>query len=183
MIQHFYENIHGWFDYGPLYTKMVETFPSGSKFIEIGSWKGRSSAYMAVEIANSNKSIDFYCVDTWEGSSEHMPGGFAYEPHLDLLYETFITNMKPVENYYKPIKMKSIDASKLFDDNFFDFVFIDACHEYDCVKEDIEFWLPKVKSGGIMAGHDYHMSGVKMAIDEKFKNFDKLFFSTWMVRI
>ena len=57
-----------WFTYPRLYTEMVTKFPSGSKFVEVGSWKGKSSAYMAVEIANSRKDINFYCVDHWLGS-------------------------------------------------------------------------------------------------------------------
>ena len=61
-----------WFTYPNLYKKIVNEFPSGSKFVEVGSWKGKSAAFMAVEIANSNKQIDFYCVDTWEGSVEHQ---------------------------------------------------------------------------------------------------------------
>mgnify|MGYP003349871615 CR=1 FL=1 len=72
-MQHFYENIgpENWFNYQDLYRMVVEKYPSGSHFIEVGSWKGRSSAFMAVEIINSGKNIKFDCVDTWEGSPEH----------------------------------------------------------------------------------------------------------------
>lgn len=52
-----------WFSYANLYSEMVNRFPSGSHFFEIGSWKGKSSAYMAVEIVNSGKDIKFDCID------------------------------------------------------------------------------------------------------------------------
>lgn len=163
-MNHIYQNENfgeDWFTYPNLYKSMVEYFSNGSHFIEVGSWKGKSSAFLAVEIANSGKNIKFDCVDTWEGGPEHT--------HIDttLLYQQFINNMKPLEGYYKPIKMKSVDAAKLYEDNSIDFVFIDACHDYECVLEDIKAWYPKVKSGGILAGHDYPaFPGVVKAVHE-----------------
>lgn len=173
-----------WFSYPNLYKKMVENFPSNSKFVEVGSWKGKSSSFMAVEIANSNKTIDFYCVDTWEGSVEHKN---QYD--LDTLYETFIHNMSPLEKYYTPLKMTSVEASEKFEDNSLDFVFIDASHEYEDVKQDIISWLPKIKNGGIIAGHDYYLEydyypGVKQAVNECF-NKDELILSEncWIYKV
>jgi len=175
-IEHIYDQIQfgeDWFSYPTLYSSIPKRFSSGSKFVEVGSWKGKSSAYMAVEIANSNKDIDFYCVDTWEGSIEHQ--GMKELPKL---YDIFLDNMKPVEEYYFPLKISSLGASKKFKDNSLDFVFLDASHEYRDLKEDIEAWLPKVKFGGILAGHDYYTQGtdwfpgVKQAVNEMLDGFD-----------
>jgi len=154
-----------WFNYPELYKKMVKRFSSGSKFLEVGSWKGMSSAYMAVEIANSQKDIEFYCVDTWEGSIEHEQYGID----TSSLYDTFLDNMEPVRKYYKSIRARSLQAVKQFEDNSLDFIFIDASHEYQDVKEDIIAWLPKVKQGGVIAGHDYlnvDFPGVERAVHE-----------------
>ena len=73
--------------------------------------------------------------------------------------------------------MDSIEASKKYEDNSIDFVFIDANHDYDYVKKDIEAWFPKVKTGGVIAGHDYHKhwKGVVKAVDEFFLEKDVLF--------
>jgi len=174
-----------WFSYPNLYRKMVEKFPSGSKFVEIGSWKGKSSAFMAVEIANSNKNIEFYCVDTWEGSVEHQD-----RDDLKSLYDTFNQNMMPLKDYHIPLRMTSLEAVKTFEDKSLDFVFIDASHEYEDVKKDIIAWLPKVKQGGIIAGHDYYLNGtdffpgVKRAVNETLK-IDELEFSEdcWMYQV
>lgn len=158
-----------WFNYPDLYKKMVEQLPSGSKFVEVGSWKGMSSAYMAVEIANSGKDIDFYCVDTWEGSIEHEQYGMDTSD----LYDTFLNNMQPVGKYYKGIRARSLQAVKQFEDNSLDFIFIDASHEYLDVKDDIIAWLPKLKIGGILAGHDYlnpDFPGVEKAVHEVLGN-------------
>ena len=160
-----------WFTFPELYSRMVRKFPSDSTFVEVGSWKGKSAAYMAVEIENSNKDIRFYCVDTWEGSVEH--------DHIDLsnLHQTFLDNMRPVEHRYIPLKMTSLEASRKFKDNSLDFVFLDASHEYEDVKKDILAWLPKVKPGGVLAGHDYYEGGeyhpgVKLAADELLGDFE-----------
>lgn len=161
-----------WFSYPGLYRSMVETFPSGSRFVEVGSWKGKSSAFMCVEIANSGKKMEFYCVDTWLGSSEHR--GFE---GMESLYEQFVDNMRPLEGYYAPMRTESLKAAATFDDESLDFVFIDASHEYEDVKADIMAWLPKVRRGGILAGHDYYLGydyfpGVKRAVDECLSDFE-----------
>jgi predicted O-methyltransferase YrrM len=166
-------NIHGWFDFDNFYHDMVHKFAIENRkynFVEIGCWKGMSSAFMAVEIANSFKNIDFYCVDTWKGSKEHID---INSPHFEAqcleengIYDIFIENMQSVIDYIKPIRLKSIDAAQQFEDGFFDFVFIDGSHEYEDIRDDINAWYPKVKSGGLLAGHDYIWLSVKRAIDE-----------------
>lgn len=156
-----------WFSYPNLYSLMVQRFSSGSKFVEVGSWKGMSSAYMAVEIANSGKQIEFYCVDHWLGSQEHHdPTSHAYDPDVHRLYEIFVENMNPVKEYYTPMKMTSLESAKHFEDESLDFVFIDASHDYESVKEDIAIWSPKLKNTGVLAGHDIDYDPVTRAVDE-----------------
>jgi hypothetical protein len=148
-----------WFDYPELYKSMVEKFPSGSKFVEVGSWKGKSSSYLAVEIINSKKNITIDCVDlwidckdAWKGIDENQRDKYLETKHL---YELFIKNTSSLSSVINPIRMDSINASKIYKDKTIDFIFIDANHDYNNVKKDIEAWLPKLKIGGIIAGHDY----------------------------
>ena len=171
---HFYENIgEDWFTYQNLYKEMVFKFKDKSHFVEIGSWRGRSSSFMAVEIINSGYDINFDCIDTWEGSFEHKNYDIIVNSKL---FDDFLKNIEPVNHIINPIKMKSVDASKLYKDNSLDFVFIDASHSYPDVIADIINWLPKVKMGGILGGHDYLSNentkccvGVNRAVDEIFK--------------
>lgn len=171
VLKHFYEEPQfgeNWFTYPKLYSDMVKEFPSGSKFVEVGAWKGKSAAYMAVEIINAEKDIEFYVVDTWEGSSEHKDN-----PELQELFHIFTENMKPVDNYHIPMRMTSLEAATRFEDESLDFVFIDAAHEYEHIKEDLNAWYPKIKSGGILAGHDFYpdqpnWGGVHRAVTEVF---------------
>ena len=161
-MEHIYQNFEGWFDYEELYSRMVKKFPNGSKFVEVGSYKGKSASYLAVEILNSNKDIHLYCVDDHSLFYRHnFPGP-----------EDFEKNMKPFEDIYSFIKMNSIEASKQFENNSLDFIFIDADHSYEAVKSDIEHWFPKLKKDGVIAGHDYQPGypDVIKAVNEKFTN-------------
>ena len=116
-----------------------------TRFVELGSWKGKSSSYMAVEIANSGKKIKFDCVDTWEDWSGD---GFIYTA-----MERF-DNMKSLYTHIDKLHMRGDEASKMFPDEHFDLVYIDVSHWYDDVINDINTWLPKIKHGGYLTGHD-----------------------------
>jgi len=172
-IKHIYEQPQfgeNWFSYPGLYKDMVKKYPDNSTFVEVGAWKGKSAAFMCVEIANAKKKIDFVVVDTWEGSAEHKEN-----PELFKLYDIFMDNMKPVEQYFRPMRMASLEAAQMFDDNSIDFVFIDASHEYQDVVNDLHAWYPKIKIGGTLAGHDYYLDqstwgGVYKAVNEVFPN-------------
>jgi hypothetical protein len=167
-IEHYYQNIgENWFSYARLYADAVRYFDDGSKFVEVGCWKGRSVCFLGVEINNSGKKISVDCIDHWLGSNEHQE---IENVKNNDLYEEFLSNIDPVKHILNPIRMSSLDAVKLYDDESLDFVFVDASHEYEDVKQDIEAWYSKVKKGGIFAGHDYHQSwpGVMQAVDEFF---------------
>jgi cephalosporin hydroxylase len=155
-MEHFYHEIgEDWFDYQSLYSQMVDRFDQGS-FVEVGSWKGRSASFLGVEIINSGKNISLFCVDTWEGSVEHQGMECVV---TDSLHTQFLANTDPIKSILTPIRKSSSEASALFTDNSVEFVFIDASHEYESVLEDLEKWYPKLKVGGVIAGHDYYPSG------------------------
>jgi predicted O-methyltransferase YrrM len=166
-MEHFYKTLgEEWFTYPNLYSYIVSKFPSNSHFVEVGTWKGMSAAYMAVEIINSGKDIKFDCVDTWEyiSTQTEIP-----ESMFDNLYEVFLKNIEPVKDKITPIKALSWDGANHYKDNSLDFVFIDAAHDYESVKKDINAWLPKIKNGGVIAGHDYAWcDDVKKAVNEFF---------------
>lgn len=164
-----WENIFGYFDFQDIYQEMVDNAKDGSHFIEIGIFCGKSTAYMAMKIKESGKNIKFDAIDTFKGSDELEHQEFIKE-HGDI-YDIFIANMKACEvlEYINVIKMDSVEASRLYKDETLDFIFIDASHDYESVKNDINAWYRKVKSGGILSGHDYNtFQSVNKAVDEFF---------------
>ena len=168
-MDHYYQNIgEDWFTYPNFYSSVVRSFPAGSKFVEVGSWRGRSACFLGVEIHNSGKDIKLDCVDTWNGSEEHV--GYDILEN-DGLYNEFISNIEPISHIINPIRMESLKAVDLYEDESLDLVFLDASHKYEDIKADILAWYPKVKKGGIFAGHDYPTwTQVVRAVDEYFPN-------------
>ena len=168
-MDHFYEDVYGFsqVDLLALYKKMVDRFDSGSHFVEVGAFLGRSAVFMAVEIINSGKNIKFDCIDHWQGSEEHNNND---EVNLERLYEDFLENIKPVEGIINPIRANSIDASKLYKPNSLDFIFIDASHDTDSVKADVTYWMPRLKEDGVIAGDDINNEGVANAVKWFFDN-------------
>jgi predicted O-methyltransferase YrrM len=71
----------------------------------------------------------------------------------------------------------SLTAAERVEDASLDFVFIDADHSYEACLADIKAWIPKVRAGGLICGHDFghpRLPGVEQAVREYFgKDFGK----------
>lgn len=184
-MQHFYNKIQGWFNFQDIYSEQVERAKDGFHFVEVGAWLGKSTAYMGVEIINSGKDIRFDVVDTWMGADTVKQKKYVSERDA---YLDFTNNLRPIldhkDQFMTAIMMESVKASQLYEDGSLDFVFIDAAHDYENVKADIKAWLPKVKKGGVISGHDYSSThaGLRKAVQESFNNF-KTKGTSWIVTI
>jgi hypothetical protein len=165
-MEHFYESIEGWFTFQQLYQSMVNQATDNSLFIEVGTWKGRSAAFMAVEILKSGKKIKFDCIDPFI-AVEGVPG---FDITHEELKRTFIENMKPVEGHYTLYPEASPAPATYYKDKSVDFIFIDGSHTHEDVCADIMGWMPKMKIGGVISGHDYDelSCGVRSAVNQIF---------------
>jgi cephalosporin hydroxylase len=167
-MEHFYQQVPGWFNYESLYSTIVNWAPEKAHFVECGVWKGKSAAYMCVEIINSGKTITFDCIDTFKGSLDEDVHQQDPDVINDRLMEVCIENLKPVEGHYNLFKISSVEAAKNYEDESLHFVNIDGAHDYDSVKADIEAWLPKVKKGCYLAGDDFHHEPLRRAVYDCF---------------
>ena len=160
-----------WFDSPNVYKMLVENCRDDGKIVELGAWKGRSSAFLVVEAYNKSPKIEVHIVDTWGGNP--FDGS---EDQSDDLYHKFISNMSLLARPYQAHRMTTNEAAGLFKDESLDAVFIDADHSYEAVKMDIQNWMPKVRKGGILAGHDYNSAwpGVIRAVNEIFPEAQKI---------
>jgi len=162
-MNHFYFNIQGWFHFSDVYDRAVAMAVDGMTFVEVGCWKGRSTAYMAVSILNSRKNIKFDVVDTFEGSKDHAEKGID----CSNLFNQFVENVSPAKHAIRHIRHEpSIRAATRYEDGSLDFVFLDASHEKDDVKADILAWQPKLKPTGVLAGDDLPWESVQNALKE-----------------
>lgn len=96
------------------------------------------------------------------------------------------TILEPFGNVHL-LKMSSSEASKLYTDNQFHFIYLDGNHTKEFLTEDVKNWLPKVKEGFWLGGHDYNNKNapeVKGVIDSIFGKPDQIFKDTsWIKRI
>ena len=159
-----YTEIQGWFDYPETFTRLISSVPNGGVFVECGAWLGASSSYLC-DVAKDR--INVYIVDTWKGSPNELTSSHKLATETDI-YNIFLDNMG--DRKFKALRMESCDAAAQFEDNSCDVVYIDMTHTYEAVKQDIECWLPKVKIGGYISGHDFWYQGVNKAVREYFGN-------------
>jgi hypothetical protein len=139
-----YKNI----DRTSLLKQIGNKFPNG-KGVEIGTFKGEFSR----EILN-NWNGTLYMVDVWRPLGDEYIDASNHKNHINAYAET-MNNIKGLENRGIMIRGASTVSVDIFANESLDFVYIDANHAYDFVKEDIELWYPKVKKGGYVCGHDY----------------------------
>ena len=132
------------------------------KGAEIGVERGKNAEIILKEL-NIEK---LYLIDVWDDYDEidQVWSNTSYRKVL----EKFRKNEK-----VEIIKEQSKHAVNNIEDNSLDFVYIDANHKYEYVCQDISLWFPKVKIGGIMAGHDIMLnySGNFFDVLEAVKNF------------
>lgn len=163
-MKHFYRAVPGWFSFAGVYEDAVREAPqTGAAFVEVGAWKGKSAAFMGVEIVNSGKAVAFTAVDHWQGSDE--PAHHA-DPDVQAgrLYEVFLRNTRPVAHVVRALRMGSVEAAAAFADGSLDLVLLDAGHTLEDVSADITAWLPKLKPGAVLAGDDWNWAGVHGAV-------------------
>lgn len=180
-----WHNIEGWFNFQDVYDLAVREARDGAAFVEVGAWLGKSTAYMADTIRQSGKGIAFHTVDTWEGCPNDPTGNLAAAMAKEgrSLHSRFLRNIAEcgLTKYVMPLRMASPEAAEHFDNHSLEFVYIDADHSFDAVWADIAAWLPKVKPGGILAGHDFDWGTVADAVRKHFgSNYERVGQSSWL---
>jgi hypothetical protein len=118
--------------------------------VELGSWQGKSSALLAAGLCGK-PGARLFCVDPF--GDDESP---EYRPTMRLgIEEAFHRNMRRagVAHIVHPIKGYSHHTAPSWREPI-DVLFIDANHDYECVRRDFELWSPFVKPGGIVAMHD-----------------------------
>lgn len=119
--------------------------------VEVGVFKGEFSKTLL-----SAWNGRLYMVDPWRGLGEEYVDKTNHKHH-STIFQDAMESISGYENRGIMIRALSEEAVDLFEDNSLDFVYIDGNHAYSFVKQDIELWWPKLKSGGILSGHDFIM--------------------------
>lgn len=142
--------------------------PNNPIVAEIGVAEGN----LSLTILQNWKPSHLYLVDMWETHPE-FPGDAGYEQLWhNGNYNSVIKKIEPFKNKVTVLRGPSVAMAMKVEDNSLDLIHIDACHSFDCVTNDLNAWVPKVRLGGIVSGHDYANSdyGVGQAVNLYCKN-------------
>lgn len=140
---------------------LIGRLPVGITMAEIGSFAGESTQRF------SKRCSRVYAVDAWE---EECIWGISSNETSENIENRFDDVMRESGNIVK-VKGRSDQVFSKFEDESLDFIYIDCCHSYAGVRSDLQNWLPKVKIGGLVGGHDYNpdkFPGVIQAVTEIF---------------
>jgi len=144
------------FDFSGYYDRIAQQMPDDCRVVECGVADGASALYLAKELNRLGRKFTLYMVDNLD-----------YGKYIQLctIYENVIKS--GLGESIKVLPHDSRIAAELFNDGFLDFVYIDSSHEYEETLGSIKAWWPKLKDGGVLAGHDFQLyPTVKQAVEE-----------------
>ena len=118
---------------------------------KVGAEIGVGGGVFSEMICQRNPGVKLFCVDAWEVYEGY--DDFLIPEYLEDDYKRAILRLAPYK--VNIIRKYSMDAVQDFADGSLDFVYIDGNHKSPYIVDDIREWSPKVRSGGIVSGHDY----------------------------
>lgn len=121
---------------------LLKKMPKGSVVGEIGVDKGEFSR----SIYNEAKPDKLHLIDIWN-TERYNDGKFQ------MVRQAFSNEIE--EGRVQIHRKLSTEAVDDFDDNYFDWIYIDTDHSYETTRDELNLYAPKLKEGGIIAGHDY----------------------------
>ena len=156
-----------------------------TRFVEVGTKEGRTTAHILENCPDCHViGIDPWAEMPRQGAVEC---GESYtEWDFDAIERDFWGRVGPWKDRLTFYRRTSLEAAPEVDDGSQDLIFIDAAHDYESVLEDIETWTPKVREGGILAGHDFQHS-FPTVMDAVADSFNLMFVqvmpdSVWWIR-
>ena len=146
-----------------MWPSLIKHLPDNKSFLEIGSWEGRATVWIAENMAAEMDAM-ITCVDTWQGGEEHDPN------EMGGVFARFSANMSALADNQKErgeniliraIRNTSVAglAELIHEDRTFDFVYIDGSHIARDVLIDACMSWPMLKNGGVMVFDDYMWAG------------------------
>lgn len=155
--------------YDTLQRLVADCFCANMITCEIGSFTGLSAVLIG-EVVQRAKGTH-YCIDWWKGNPQGQ-GGMTKEVMEQFnVAQQFRDNIEffNLTDTIKQIICKSNKASSQFENEYFDFIFIDGDHSTPAIIEDFDLYYPKLKKGKVISGHDFSAS--INAIDEIYKKY------------
>src|SRR3990167_1006946 len=150
-------------------------FQPDFEMVEVGSFEGTSTLMFALFV---KKVYSVDCYDYKVPETGRIP---SHDRLFQRAEKTFLRRTAKVPNISK-IRKTSIEAAKDFEDESLDAVYIDAEHDEESVRTDIQTWLPKVKKGGYLSGHDWWLPHIEKLVRGLNREIQIYQDSSWIVK-
>jgi len=148
---------------------LLERFLRGGIGAELGVERGVHSRAL-LDVA---KPRELWLIDAWR----RLGGAFELDPvdHDDREFAAIYAAVSRAfcgQSRVRILRGLLREVCRGFPAGYFDWIYLDACHARECVAEDLRDWWPKLKPGGLFAGHDYWDASqfpwidVRSAVDE-----------------
>jgi hypothetical protein len=133
--------------------------------LEVGVYEGINSMYMLI----AHHKLKMVLVDAWDNIVAYTGGPLQSPTFMTMVKNCAIVNLMRFGDRVNFTYKNSEESVEDVDDESFDYIYIDGDHTYEGCKRDMELWWPKVKEGGMLAGHDIAMPEVRQAVEEFVK--------------
>jgi len=150
---------------------------SMGKAIEIGAYSGEGTVVLAKYF------IEVLAIDPWLNGYDINDRASQQCP-MKFVFDAFQERTKGLSNVMFS-RGKSLDALEFVEDESCDLIYIDGDHRYEGVLADLNGWKPKLRAGGIMAGHDWSFKAVQKALVEVFEDKEAVLFQgdSWAIKL
>ncbi len=163
-----------------LFEFINKSFKNSCVVAEIGVWTG----FFSDRILKESNIKQLYLIDPWIFSQELLKTSIPSNPYCsDLKFKqitsqnhlddicNFVINKFSNNKKVKIIREKSDLAYKVFQDNYFNWIYLDGDHSYEAVFQDLNNWISKIKQNGFIIGDDFlwklnNIFAVKEAVNE-----------------
>lgn len=134
--------------------ELLARLPENAVCAEIGVWKGNFSA----QILEQTKPRELHLVDPWRFDPSfpvrwYGGGSAKSQTDMDAIHNSVVSRFA-ARAEVRIHRARSADAVHEFDDNLFDWIYVDGDHSYDAVLDDLRSWRRKLKPRGLLAGDD-----------------------------
>lgn len=143
---------------------------TNSHFVEVGSWRGKSTVLIANSLLGSN--LNLCCIDNWQGGTDtdclRLAKSFDMKTEFDNNTKLFGKNIRTIIGLSTEQNVIDLLPKQI------GFIFFDGAHDYETVKQEIDIYLPMLVEGGVLCFHDTdnpRYPGVRKVIDEKISPF------------
>jgi len=165
-----WSEVPGFYNFWPLYREVAGRLRDGDVVCEVGVWLGRSVIHLAQMLRRAGKRVRILAVDHFRGEKDQPAHAAVVAAAGGNFRGEFEANLERcgVREMVEILEGESAEMALRVADGSLAFCFIDAAHDYESVSQDLAAWGPKVREGGILAGHDAQHEPVLRAVRERY---------------